>query len=974
MAKVINFYRESAIPAILVFRRSMDKNALKLVAIYGMPRYCTNLRVVSDYPGIFEKFSNKMRENVCPPNGFQNIRTPARTLFFIDYSNRTKYKGIRSFSSSRESKDLRFSRKFCRKTTVDVPSEVKSWIEKNSLVEKTMWTLYSNPKTKHLIFDIQNINKIRKLLMDYNYVQSLQVIKILPDLKTRIVQQNLPHEIERLQCIFMESFSISVLAVYDISKSSGASTPGVDGKYFPTIKIKRACYLNQQLKGTRYQKSGKSFKVKKDLPKNAIINDAILKQLKLELSEETLKYRYRLLQQCNLKSIRKNYKGNDIRRVWIQKKNPGEYRPLGIPILRDRILQQIIAWGISPISESQADSLSFGFRSKRSATQAIAYVFRKLSKSRITRKRNRFIPKKVGKESYESFRGKKAKFQSSKTYVGKEIRKRRRVYNYDYWIYPEKKCKPIPFKLYSQYYYLNVDIVKCFDKISHKIIYEKVPLANQYLFFIKRWATNFIIGPENRGGKNIKFKPTSGVPQGSIIGPMICNIVFDGLQDFVQDNLPSRYTKSKKELDYVKFKTGKEPTKFVSRRYLQVFCVRYADDILILSKCAKSHVKQIQHFLVEFLNRRGLEIKNSHVFQGKRFKPGSSIEYLGFKFKYPNLNQSSFDKGKYTKLGFNPMSVTDGTFSRYSRSGPYLLIQNRRLKKLKNSLKIQLNRKNSYLPVELMIDRVNAILRGALNYYNLTSSTKNQLLPLNDLLHKLFYKYLLRKFSSKPKIYTFIRTNFRNQNRFVSKSKVLLRVGDVNPFESVPLVFIAPGNEFLVANPYVDQDIIDEKIEKNLSLQRVSKLNYGRNLSKQELMYLLLEYQEGICPHCLKEIDLDNESVELDHFPSISELKFNAWADFKEKFAENLDFSKLAQDVHKKIEYRLLHKECNQLLGKELKVFADGQIRQFKKEYSPKKFSQFNLFSKEFSIHIKKIRQLNQMQTDKILLQIGLSK
>jgi len=974
MAKVINFCRESAIPAIRVFRRSMDKNALKSVAIYGMPCYCTNLRVVSDYPGIFGQFSNNMRESACPPNGFKNIRTPARTLFFIDYSNRIKYKGIRSFSSSRESKDLRFSRKFYRKTTIDVPSEVKSWIEKNSLVEKTMWTLYSNPKTKHLIFDIQNINKIRKLLMDYNYVQSLQVIKILPDLKTRIVQQNLPHEIERLQCIFMESFSISVLAVYDISKSSGASTPGVDGKYFSTIKIKRERYLNQQLVGTRYQKSGKSFKVKKDLPKNAVINDEILKQLKSELSKQTLKYRFRLLQQCNLKSIWKNYKGNNIRRVWIPKKNPGEYRPLGIPTLRDRILQQIIAWGISPISESQADALSFGFRPKRSATQAIAYVFRKLSKTRITRKRNRFIPKKVGKESYESFRGKKAKFQSFKTYVGKGIRKRRRVYNYDYWIYPEKKCKPIPLKLYSQYYYLNVDIVKCFDKISHKTIYEKVPLANKYLFFIKRWATNFIIGPENRGGKNIRFKPTSGVPQGSIIGPMICNIVLDGLQDFVQDNLPSRYTKSKKELDYVKFKTGKEPTKSVSRSYLQVFCVRYADDILILSKCAKSHVKKIQHLLVEFLNRRGLEIKNFSVFQGKRFKPGSSIEYLGFKFKYPNLNQSSFDKGKYTKLGFNPMSVADGTFSRYSRSGPYLLIQNRRLKKLKDSLKIQLNRKNSYLPVEVMIDQVNAILRGALNYYNLTSSTKNQLLPLNDLLHKLFYKYLLRKFSSKPKIYTFIRTNFRNQNRFVSKSKVLLRVGDVNPFESVPLVFIALGNEFLVANPYVDQDIINEKIEKNLSLQRVSKLSYGRNLSKQELIYLLLEYQEGVCLYCLKEIDLDNESVELDHFPSISELKFNAWADFKEKFSENLNFSKLAQDVHKKVEYRLLHKECNQLLGKELKTFADDQTRHFKKEYSPKKISQFNLFSKEFSTHIKKIRQLNQMQTDKILLQIGLSK
>lgn len=902
------------------------------------------------------------------------MKTPARTLSFINYSNRAKYKGKRNFSSSRDSKDLTFSRKFCRKTTIDVPFEVKSWIEKNSLVEKAMWTLYSNSKTKHLIFDIKNINKIRKLLMDYNYTQSLQVIKILPDLKTRIVQQNLPHDIERLQCIFLESFSISILAVYEISKSFGAKTPGVDGKYVSTISMKRENYLNLQLTGTRYQRSGKSFKVKKDLPKKALITEEIMKQLKLELSEETLKFRFQLLQQCNVKTIRKNYKGSNIRRVWIPKKNPGEYRPLGIPTLRDRALQQIVTWGILPISESQADALSFGFRPKRSAAQAIAYVYRKLSKSRITRKRNHFIPKKVGKERYDSFVGKKAKFKSFKIFVGKEPKKRKRAYKYDYWIYPEKDCKPVPFKLHSQYYYLNVDIVKCFDKISHQTIYEKTPLTSKYLFFIKRWASSAIIGPEVKGGKNIKFKPISGVPQSSIIGPMICNIVLDGLQDFIQDNLPTRYTKSKEELDYIKFKTDKEPTKSVSRVYLQVFCVRYADDILILSKCLKSHVKKMQNLLIKFLNRRGLEIKNSSVFQGKRFKPGSSIEYLGFSFKYPNLNKPGFDRGKYTKLEFSPMSIADGTFARYSRSGPYLLIQKQCMKKLKDSLKIQLNRKNSYLSVEMMIDRVNTILRGALNYYNVTATTKKQLLPLNDLLHKLFYKYLLRKFSSIPKIYTFIKTNFASQNRFTAKNKVLLRVGDINPFESVTLVFIAPGNEFLVSNIYVDQDIIDEKIKSNLVLQRVSKLNYARNLSRQELIYLLCEYQKGICSHCLKEIDLENEQVELDHFPSISELKFNVWVNLEERFSENLDFSKLVQNALVKVEYRLLHKECNQSLGKELKCLADDQICKFKKEHSLEEIQKFYIFSKEFTIRMKKIRQLNQTQIDKILLQIGLSK
>lgn len=190
-------------------------------------------------------------------------------------------------------------------------------------------------------------------------------------------------------------------------------------------------------------------------------------------------------------------------------------------------------------------------------------------------------------------------------------------------------------------------------------------------------------------------------------------------------------------------------------------------------------MKKIQKLLVTFLKKLSLTIKTPEIFQGRLFKPGSSFKYLGFKFIYPNLNNLNFDKGKFTQVEYTPISVAAGKATRYSRSGPYILIQNRSFDNIKTKLKTQLNFKNSYLAPEVMIDKLNLILKGCLNYYNLFGSLTKQLLSLNDLLHRFFYKYLLRRYSSKPKIYSFLRKEFRKEKRFSAKNKVLLRVTDV---------------------------------------------------------------------------------------------------------------------------------------------------------------------------------------------------
>ncbi|MEG3902630.1 reverse transcriptase domain-containing protein [Microcoleus sp. B4-C5] len=202
-------------------------------------------------------------------------------------------------------------------------------------------------------------------------------------------------------------------------------------------------------------------------------------------------------------------------------KKDGSTRLLKIPTIADRAWQCLAKYALEPAHEATFHARSYGFRTGRSAHDAQKFLFQNL------RSNAHGIEKRV----------------------------------------------------------IELDIEKCFDRISHTSIMERLIAPKGIKTGIFRCL---------KAGVNPEF-PEQGTPQGGVVSPLLANIALNGIEEIHQS-------------------------------------VRYADDMVIILK-PKDDAEAILDKVSEFLAERGMKVSEKKT---KLTATTDGFDFLGWHFKVQN--------------------------------------------------------------------------------------------------------------------------------------------------------------------------------------------------------------------------------------------------------------------------------------------------------------------------------------------------
>ena len=457
-----------------------------------------------------------------------------------------------------------------------------------------------------------------------------------------------------------------------------------------------------------------------------------------------------------------------------------------------------------------------------------------------------------------------------------------------------------------------LDIEKCFDRISHQAILDHFTVPYKWKSLLIRWLKAKTVNENN----SIISSIDRGIVQGSVIGPLICNVI-------VTKALFETAANSSKLALFKNFKATKslynESTGKKYQRNIYRNIIVYADDIVITTTNS-DEINDIFTAVSNSLLKFGLEISEEksqiiNYSKGKRIK----FKYLGFSFVF--IPTKHIRKGG---LLTRYDDITERKFSK-TQNGTYLVYpSSERFQDIKHKCKsiIKLLLKASLVEV---LNKINPVVRGFANYYA-WSNSYNRLKTLDGLLFRYFKKYLIRKFRKRgvrrpvwvAKNFLICKTVSNTTGKFTSPynlrwhphTKLLNNKDNNKRFKNVLfLVFPSKVSKVLPitsailpsklrTQPYYLHEYEFAQNSAHLYSKRINTDNYKEKLFIQ---------QKGICLHCnLALANSEKNDFSQDIFGNDLEIHH------KNEIAK---MQKISKSTHKAANFSdnlvLLHKACH---------------------------------------------------------------
>lgn len=176
-------------------------------------------------------------------------------------------------------------------------------------------------------------------------------------------------------------------------------------------------------------------------------------------------------------------------------------------------------------------------------------------------------------------------------------------------------------------YVLDADIAKCFDRINHEALLDKLNTSPRLRRQIKAWLKAGVLD-------NGELFPTErGTMQGGTISPLFANVALHGMEELLVQRFPTK----------------------LHKRFYAPQVIRYADDLVVLHK-DRAIIQQCQEVLAEWLQNMGLELKPSktRIAHTRNALGGEAgFAFLGFNIRqYPVGKTQSGKDTLGNRVGF----------------------------------------------------------------------------------------------------------------------------------------------------------------------------------------------------------------------------------------------------------------------------------------------------------------------------------